>query len=203
MYMVLSHVVETLAKQPLKTTFQELIWGPLGMTSTFLDLQEAKESGSYLATGYYWDNQTQSYGEVKLDTLQESGAAGIITSVVDHAKWVRSLIDETGPLSNTTHADIRKPRFISNAEPASGMDVTLYGLGWQRTKFHGETLFQHSGQSLSFGTTIFWLPERKYGVITMANVFLQGNMVGEVVVRKLIEDAMGIDPKERFDIVKK
>ncbi|KAJ3495465.1 hypothetical protein NLG97_g3378 [Lecanicillium saksenae] len=203
MYVVLSHVIETLTKKPLKDTFQELIWGPLNMTSTFLDLDEAKKSPNYLATGYYWDKKTQSYGTVKLDTLQESGAAGIITNVLDHAKWVRSLIYETGPLSNATHADIRKPRFISNAEPTAGMDVTLYGLGWSRTKFHGETLFQHSGQSLSFGTTIFWLPERKYGVIVMGNVFLQANMVGAVVARKLVEDALGIDAADRFDIAKK
>ncbi len=32
-YMVLSHVSETVTKRPLKTTFKELICGPLGMTS--------------------------------------------------------------------------------------------------------------------------------------------------------------------------
>ncbi|KAJ6790029.1 hypothetical protein PWT90_05256 [Aphanocladium album] len=203
MYMVLSHVIETLTKQPLKETFHELFWGPLNMTSTFLDLDDARKSSNSLATGYYWDKTTESYGAVKLDTLQESGAAGIITCVTDHAKWLRSLIYETGPLSNATHADIRKPRFISNAEPTSGMDVTLYGLGWLRTKFHGETLFHHSGQSLSFGTTIFWLPERKYGVVVMGNVFLQANMVGEVVARRLVEDALGVNAADRFDIFNK
>ncbi|TQV91011.1 hypothetical protein V2A60_008179 [Cordyceps javanica] len=202
MYMVLSHVIETLTKKPLQATFKELIWGPLKMTSTFMDVAEAKASPNHLATGYYWDNATQSYGAIVHDTLQESGAAGIITSVTDHAKWMHSLLYETGPLSSATHADIRRPRFISRAEPSAGMDMALYGLGWQRTTFHGEPLYQHSGESLSFGTTIYWLPERKYGVVAMGNVYMHANMAGEVIVRKLVEDMMGIDQDKRFDQAK-
>ncbi|OAQ99713.1 hypothetical protein LLEC1_02729 [Akanthomyces lecanii] len=183
MYAVLLHVIETVTKQSLQTTFKGLIWAPLGMTSTYLDLREAKNSAHHLATGYYWDNATQSYGALQHDTLQESGASGIITSVVDHAKWVRSLIHYAPPLSLAAHADIRTPRFLG---------VGLYGLGWLRTAFHGEPLFHHAGQSLSFGTTIYWLPERQHGVVC-------ANLAGEVVVRKLIEDAMGTAADKRHD----
>lgn len=200
MYLVLSHVIETVTQQPLKATFKELIWAPLGMTSTYLDLQEAKDSPHHLATGYYWDNATQSHGAIRHDTLQESGAAGIITSVADHAKWVRSLLHHTPPLTAAAHADIRTPRFLARAKPAADMDVGLYGLGWLRTAFHGEPLFYHSGQSLSFGTTIYWLPEREYGVIVMGNVYQRANSAGEVIVRKLIEDIMAIDADKRHDL---
>ncbi|ATY63225.1 penicillin-binding protein, putative [Cordyceps militaris] len=201
MYMVLSHVIETLTKKPLQTTFRELIWGPLKMNSTFLDVAEAKASPHHLATGYHWNQTSQSYGAIVHDTLQESGAAGIITNVLDHAKWMRSLLTRTGPLSSDTHDDIRRPRIIS-AEPASGTDYRLYGLGWDRTVFHGEPLYRHIGEALSFGTTLYWLPKRNYGVVAMANVYKQGNIAGEVVVRRLVEDAMGIPDKDRFDRAK-
>lgn len=200
MYLALSHVIETLTNKPLKTTFKELIWSPLGMNSTYLSLQDARDSSHYLANGYSWDNTTQSYGIIAHDTLQESGAAGIITSVVDHAKWVRSLLYQTPPLSRAAHSDIRTPRVISRSNPAQGMDVALYGLGWQRTSFHGQTLFQHNGESLSFGTVIYWLPELHYAVVTMGNVVLQANMAGEIIARKLIEDVMGIDKGKRYNL---
>lgn len=202
MYLVLSHVIETVAKQPLHTTFKELIWGPLGMNSTYLDLQEAKDSANYLATGYYWDNTTQSYAAVGHDTLQLSGAAGIITSVVDHAKWVRSLLHQAPPLAKAAHEDIRAPRFITKTQPHADMDVVTYALGWLRTTFHGEPLFFHSGQSLSFGANIYWLPVRGYAVVSMGNAFLRPNLAGEVIARKLMEDVMGIEADKRFNMTK-
>ncbi|KAM3439624.1 hypothetical protein MY4824_002616 [Beauveria thailandica] len=202
MYMALSHVIETLAKKPLKTTFKELIWGPLNMTSTFLDLAEAKASPNQLATGYYWNNATQKHGAITRDYLQESGAAGIITSVVDHAKWVRSLLYSTGPLSKDTNTDIQRPRIIDDIYPASDMGFGMYALGWERTTFHNETLIRHVGESLSFGSLVWWMPDRKFGVVVMSNVYMQGNNLNEVLARHLVEDALSIPKAKRFDMAK-
>ncbi|EJP64502.1 Protein flp [Beauveria bassiana] len=201
-YMTLSHVIETLAKKPLKTTFKELIWGPLNMTSTFLDLAEAKASPNQLATGYYWDNATQKHSAITRDYLQEAGAAGIITSVVDHAKWVRSLLYSTGPLSENAHTDIKRPRVIAEYDPAANMTYGLYGLGWETTTFHNETLIRHIGESLSFGSLVWWMPDRKFGVVVMSNVYKQGNFLNDVLARHLVEDALSIPKAKRFDMAK-
>lgn len=203
MYMVLSDAIEKLTKKPLKTTFHELIWGPLGMDSTYLDAQDAKKSTSPHATGYYWDEANQRYGEILDDTLQESGAAGIISNVLDLAKWVRCLIDKTEPLSEKTHDDIRNPRVVTSGEPANGYDILTYSLGWQRTTFHGEPMYKHAGQSITFGANIYWLPERKFGVVAMGSVYKRSNAAQDIIIRRLIEDAMGIDEKDRFDYAKK
>ncbi|XWX00780.1 hypothetical protein V2A60_008801 [Cordyceps javanica] len=199
-YMALSHVIETLAKKPLKMTFKELIWGPLNMTSTFLDVAEAKASPNQLATGYYWDNATQKHGAITRDYHQEAGASGIITSVVDHAKWVRSLLYSTGPLSQDTHDDIRRPRIIDDIYPAENMGFGMYTLGWQRTTFHNETLIRHVGESLSFGSLVWWMPDRKFGIVVMSNVYKQGNFLNEVLARHLVENALSIPNANRFDM---
>ncbi|KAM3473138.1 hypothetical protein MY8738_008517 [Beauveria namnaoensis] len=202
MYIALSHVIETLAKKPLKATFKEIIWGPLNMTSTFLDLAEAKASPNQLATGYYWHNATQSHRAITRDYLQESGAAGIITNVVDQAKWVRSLIYSTGPLSQDAHNDLQRPRIIDDIYPASNMGIGMYTLGWERTTFHNETLIRHIGESLSFGSLIWWLPERKFGVVIMGNVYKQANYLNEILARHLVEDALSVPEANRFDMAK-
>ncbi|KAM3491794.1 hypothetical protein MY3957_004925 [Beauveria namnaoensis] len=199
-YITLSHVIETLTKEPFKMTLKKLIWGPLNMTSTFLDIDEAKASQNQLATGYYWNNATQSHGAITHDYLLQSGAAGIITSVVDHAKWVRSLLYRSGPLSDATHDDIQRPRIIDDFYPAANMSIGMYGLGWERITFHNETVLRHIGQTLSSGCLIWWLPERKFGIIIMGNVFKQADHVNEALARRLVEDKLSIPEDKRFDM---
>lgn len=53
MYVTLSHVIETLTGKPLAKVFQEEIWEPLGMESSYLDLEQALQSSNPLARGYY------------------------------------------------------------------------------------------------------------------------------------------------------
>lgn len=201
MYVVASHVIEVVTGRELKAVLHDTIWAPLGMTSTFLDVQDAKGSSHHLATGYFWHNNSQSYAAVLHDTLQaSSGAAGIISNVIDYSKWVRCLLSKGAPFSNATHDDIRKSRTIASTNVIGGMDVTLYGLGWERTLFHGEVLYKHNGQGLSFGATVWWLPERQYGVVSFSNTFLTSNFAQEVIIRRLVEDEMAIPATTRFNV---
>ncbi|OAA72447.1 Beta-lactamase/transpeptidase-like protein [Cordyceps fumosorosea ARSEF 2679] len=201
-YITLSHVIETLAGKPLKTVFKELIWEPLGMNSTFLDVDEAKAAaGDRMATGYGWHINNSSFVEIKRDTLQASGAAGIITTVEDHARWLHSLIDMSGPLSKAVHKDIRRGRSIFSDQPwvEGGLDVKLYALGWQRTTFFGEELFFHGGESLAFGTTMWWIPSRKFGAVAMGSVYEHANEASVAVIRRLAAEALDVPPEKRIN----
>ncbi|KAG8422477.1 Carbamoyl-phosphate synthase [Metarhizium acridum] len=75
-------------------------------------------------------------------TAEISGAGAVISSVADYARWVKALLKKGAFLSEATHDDIVRPRFISMAvsmaEPSKGADVTTYALGWFRTSLHGE-----------------------------------------------------------------
>jgi hypothetical protein len=44
MFIVLSHVIETITGSWLGEYLQEKIWGPLGMDSTFFSLEDAKKA---------------------------------------------------------------------------------------------------------------------------------------------------------------
>ncbi|EFY88185.1 penicillin-binding protein, putative [Metarhizium acridum CQMa 102] len=151
MYITLSHVVETVTGRRLKDVLREAVWAPLGMKSTYLDLQEARDAGKKLAQGYLWNQEDKQYMAV-FDPIQESsGAGGIVSSVLDYAKWLKCPLRQTRPFSSLAHGEIRTPRVIYEAAPAAGYDVTLYGLGWSRTVFHGQAMYSHNGATGAFG----------------------------------------------------
>ncbi|GKU15517.1 hypothetical protein FLAG1_02361 [Fusarium langsethiae] len=169
-YATLSYVIEKVTGKWLGDVLKETIWNPLGMTSTYLDLQQAKEAPETLSTGYCWDDSRKKFTSIPfLPTEIVSGAGAIISNVTDYAKWIRCLLRKEGPLSKAVHNDIRIPRVVDNPESARGMDVSLYGLSWWRTSIRGRVIYWHSGSVVSHGALIYWLPEMDYGVVLLAN----------------------------------
>ncbi|KAM3515116.1 hypothetical protein MY11210_001234 [Beauveria gryllotalpidicola] len=202
MYVTLAHLVEALTGEPLRQTLQKVLWEPLGMTSTFLNLRDVERSKHAVARGYYWNRERQEFGEYPLwDPPGVSGAGTELSTVDDYAKWLACLIDETPPLSRSVHADIRRPRMIvqPEAEPLQGLDINLYGLAWLRTTIHGYVLLYHTGSTESHGANVLWLPELRYGLVIFLN---QPNEVRHVIARKLIEDRIGTPEASRFNVSK-
>lgn len=200
MYITLAHVIETVTGEGLKDALRDVIWGPLGMTSTYLDRQEAEDRGEPLAQGYVWDPKTKEYSPVSDTVRESSGAGGIVSNVLDYSKWLKCLLYQTGPFSNSTHAEIRKPRMIEETEPSRGNDVELYGLGWGRTVLHGQVVYSHNGGTGAFGTDVYWLPDLQYAVAMFGNTAGSSNSVEALVIRKLIEDKLKIPANQRVDL---
>lgn len=200
MYVTLSYVVETITGKWLGDVLKEVIWKPLGMKSTYLNLQQAKDAGEPVAQGYWWDEESQKFREV-FDTVQESsGAGGIISSVLDYSKWIKCLMYETEPFSNLTHQDIRKPRSMFTTSPSRGKDILLYGLGWVRTMFHGEVMYTHNGGTAAFGTDVYWFPDLKYGIVVFGNTADTSNAIETIITRRLIEDKLDVPMNQRLNM---
>lgn len=203
MYMLLSHVIETVTGKGLGEVMREEIWEPLGMKDTYFDLEDAKAAPEHLATGYYWDQEGEKFNTVPLMPVVEvSGAGGIISNAADYAKWVKCLIHQTAPFSEKTHKDIQNPRFVARS-PTAGKDAGLYGLGWIRTMYQGHTMYDHSGGMHAYGSQVWWFPEDKYGVVAFGNTCLTANAVAEVLGYTLIHQRFGITPTKGLDPVEK
>lgn len=199
MYVTLSHVIETVTGKWLGHVLREKLWGPLGMRSTHFDLQSALDAPEHMASGYAWDPEKGKFEEVPFMTLTEiSGAGSVISNALDYAKWIKSLIHQSGPLSKDVHEDIRTPRVFWPGVPTSGYDLQLYGLGWVRTLHNGHVVYTHSGGIHAYGTEVYWFPESKYGVVVFGNT-ATCHVVEEIIGWKLIDDKLGIPEKDRFD----
>lgn len=167
------------------------------MKSTFMDVESAREAGD-LSTGYWYDEHTDKYVAMPfIPTAEVSGAGAIISSVTDYAKWVKALLGRDEFLSESVHADIVRPRFINTAEANKGADVSMYALGWVRTTLHGERAIWHSGSTGTHGALVYWLLERKYGVVIFVNY---PNAVMEAVMYRLIEEKLNVPMEKRIDI---
>lgn len=201
MFVTLSHVIESLTGKWLGDVLRERLWAPLGMDSTYFEVKDALEAPEHFADGYAWDSKKEEFARVEyMNVTEVSGAGGVISNVKDYAKWARCLVNRAAPLEEEVHADIRIPRSIMDPKPSKGVDVTLYGVGWMRTTFHGRVLYHHSGGMHAFGAEVFWLPEVKFAVVSFGNTAVTSNSAQEVVIYRLMADKLGIPEEERFDL---
>ncbi|KAL7951651.1 beta-lactamase/transpeptidase-like protein [Trichoderma barbatum] len=199
MYVTLSHVIETITGKWLGRVLRDLLWEPLGMNSTYFDLQSALDAPEHMASGYAWDQEKGEFKEIPFMTVTEvSGAGSVISNALDYAKWIKSLIHRSGPLSRHVHEDIRTPRMFWPGSPEKGYDLQLYGLGWVRTLHKGHVVYTHSGGMHAYGAEVYWFPEAMYGVVVFGNT-ATCHVVEEIVGWKLIDDKLGIPAKDRFD----
>ncbi|KAF4331968.1 hypothetical protein FBEOM_14245 [Fusarium beomiforme] len=197
-YATLSLVIETVTGKWLGDVLKEIIWKPLGMISTYLDLQQAQDAPEHLSTGYYWDPSVKCHRSIEqLPTDILSGAGAIISNVLDYTKWIKCLLRQEAPLSKQVHKDIRRPRIVDNPDPARGMDVSLYGLSWWRTSLDGHVVYWHSGSTTTHGALIYWLPELDYGVVVLAN---HPSPTREIIVRRLVNDKLKVPLSRRYNI---
>lgn len=171
MFIVLSHVIETITQTWLGTFLLERIWKPLGMDSTFLSLADAEKGANgklVVARGYFWNNDSKEYGpEDYLTTPILSGAGGIISSVADYAKYLRAMMRmDPQILSQDAYRELRTPRIFDQANPEDGnpLKFSAYGLGWQMGIYRGLQVFHHGGSVTGFGTLMAYIPEKEFGV---------------------------------------
>lgn len=206
MYIALGHVVETVTGQWLGHALRENLWAPLGMNSTYFNVDDALATApqQHLAAGYVWNEAAGNYTLVDYMALTDFSAAGaVISTVKDYAKWISCLVNKSAPLSQKTHLDLQKPRmFLDEDGGATGdkMAATLYGLGWLRTTIHGKTVYFHPGGMHAYGAEVFWLPDVKFGVVTFGNTVVSSNWQQLDVVYRLIEDKLGVAADERINI---
>ncbi|KAJ4251554.1 hypothetical protein NW762_011544 [Fusarium torreyae] len=197
-YATLSYIIEKITGRWLGDVLADIIWKPLGMNSTYFDLQQARDAPEHLSTGYYWDATDERYKSIPpIPTGIVSGAGAIISNVIDYTKWIKCLLGKGALLPDQVHREIRRPRFIHNPDPAHGMDVSLYGLSWWRTSINGHVVYWHSGSTTSHGALVYWLPDLDYGVVILAN---RPSEARDIIMRRLIYDKLGIPQEKRYDI---
>ncbi|KIH89464.1 serine beta-lactamase-like superfamily protein [Sporothrix brasiliensis 5110] len=223
MYLVLSHAVETLAGgQWLGDILHDWLWQPLGMSSTFLSLDDARAAPceNVLAQGYYYDTDKDEYVGVPHMPLEEvSGAGGIISSVNDYARWLRCWID--GPAfsskgSNSSTADVcggipfrrssldavLAPKMFlgkSAASPAPFDAPLAYASAWTTSSYKGHRFWGHSGGSNAFGAEVYFFPDDRFGVVLFGNTATTSNMAELILLWHLASERFGIPADERYD----
>jgi len=203
MYMVISHVIETITGFWLGDFFRDNIWEPLNMYSTFFDLEDAQAAEpSMLAQGYFWDNKTEEYIPTPYsESPLLSGAGAIISSVEDYSKYLRAIMNKDPILSKESWRQLRRPRQIlpdSASETSPFIGPVTYTLGWEYAIYHGVEIFFHGGSVEGFGTLMAYIPAKKWAVVIMTNADFGGNLLTQLLAFELGDRMLGIPKDERF-----
>ena len=200
MFIVASHLIETLTGDWIGKVFREKIWEPLGMNSTYLSLKDAQASGTQLAKGYSYNSNHSTYDQVPWKNKPEvSGAGGAISNIKDYAKWVAALMDQTpGVLSPAGYSAIWAARMLT---PTNGVFLkpSAYALAWNTCVYQGVEIVWHDGGIDGFGTEIVLVPSLQFAVVTQANTTYTSNYAGTALVYHLIDNKLGVAPDKRFD----
>ncbi|KAH8891646.1 beta-lactamase/transpeptidase-like protein [Thozetella sp. PMI_491] len=200
MFMVASHAIETLTSRYLGDVLKDWIWKPLGMTETYFSVKAARDAGAHVATGYYWHPDEHQFKEAPWLPIElVSGAGTILSSVTDYTKWLRSLIYEAGPLSKGVHKDIKAPRVFDSVELGFNDAPSGYSLGWSTTTYKGHSVWKHGGAIDTMGAEVIFVPDIEFAVVVFANTGLTANLIGTLIVYKLLHDKIGLPEEERPD----
>lgn len=201
MYTAVSRCLESLTGESMERLLAKNLWAPLGMQSTSFSLASKQTAGSNdprLARGYFWDSKTQRYvPEPYVDWQPISGAGAMISTVEDYALWITSLLsaatgrqNASSPISPAVYRDLIKPRTIlplTRELVESGLTLpALYSLGWFTLPIPNATIVSHDGAVTGFGAQVRLIPDRNFGIVSMANTMGTGNVVESIISSYLI-----------------
>jgi len=137
---------------------------------------------------------------MSLDVI--SGAGSIISNVLDYTKWIKAMIDSSGPISAAGHKAVTSARTLTNEDTEPFTGVESYALGWVKGVYRGEEFVTHSGGMEAFVTLVYFFPRLKYGLVTFANNAHTSGPAEQTLLFHLIDEKLGIQESERFNFTK-
>jgi len=176
-YAYLGQIAERATGKSFGTLMQERILDPLGMTNSWMDYPRCAIALGQSPYPIGWDgrdieaakpyqlNQSNEVVEGRECTVPFSAAAGLISTVVDLAKFDIAL-DQNVLLNEETRADMLAPAvpMVPNRPDLS------HGLGWYSMEYMGTRLNWHAGWCApSVSANIIKAPEQNLTFIIMAN----------------------------------
>lgn len=207
MYVVLAACVEAVVGKTLGEVLRESIWGPLGMGETFYGAEDLgrRGDGRELTEGYYWDKDAEELREIAQNPQPElAGAAIVISSVRDYARWLTCLLQRDQPLGSALHEELWTPKMVDGGGISGGFDgPTMYASGWGVGVYKGRRVVSHNGLVEAFGANVVFFPDDGFGIVTMGNTAIEGNAVGEILLWRLVDERFRVAKEKRFDWGKK
>lgn len=204
MYTAASYLVEVVSGMPFSDYLETKFFAPLGMASTNLQPTRAIEKGlgHRIATGYFWNDETNEYEPIEAwDCPDGQGAGSIITTAEDYLKWVKALMNREGPITEEVYNGLVKMRTITETDPhgksiATNCSPTAYGAGLEAYWYRGTLVIGHDGCISGFGSTHFFVPSLKFGGVILGNGSGAWSVAG-ILSRELIDEALQVPVDER------
>lgn len=181
-YWLAGYVVESISGKPYADQLSEMIFKPVGMSSTTFRPTVAMTYP--LAQGHNSSGKTPpTVVRPFADNAASWPAGSLFTNVLDLSRFVIALLnngklDGKQVLSPEVIAKISTPHVSIQSQPDS-----RYGYGLMISNYRGLRIVEHGGSRSGYGSVIKMAPDHKFGVIVL------GNRTG-VALNKTAEKAM-------------
>ncbi|SPO03651.1 uncharacterized protein DNG_06334 [Cephalotrichum gorgonifer] len=205
-FMVLQHVIESITGKFLGEIYEEAFFGPLGMTSSTVELSKARDTIPHtLAEGSAYSSLTKTINPQPWWDSCVVGDGGVITNVADMTKYLRAMINGGAglPISEESYKTLTSPVIIGDAMPAKYRTTPLYAAGWFVSSYRGHHYVYHSGAVPGFTAMAGYFPDLKWGAVVTTNADLSGIIASETVFYRLVDDFLEVPEDDRVDSTEK
>lgn len=187
-FVFLQKVVEQMMGQPLDVVMKQIVFDPLGMTSSSYVWRKDYETRK--ATGHDFSGSAGKRREPK----DANAAASLQTTSLDYAKFMIAVMNGMG-LKNSTHNAMVSPQMkvdegcsnCVNRPPTGKLSTNIFwGLGVGLEQTSDGTAFWHWGDNGDVHCYMLAYPKSKLGIAIFTN---SGN--GHSIIPEIISESLG------------
>jgi CubicO group peptidase (beta-lactamase class C family) len=160
-YTVLGCVLEGAASEKYADYVKENVFGPAGMEETRTD--NFFEVIQHRSRWYHKDKAGVVQNAGVLDSSYKIPGGGLISSADDMAQFEAAILADK-LLKPATRKAMWTP------QKAADGSQNGYALGWGTQKKYGLALVEHTGGQQGTSTSILLVPERRAGIVVLANM---------------------------------
>jgi D-alanyl-D-alanine carboxypeptidase len=160
-FVLVASIVQKVSGKTYDAFLTERVFQPLGMTST--RRTSPSDLVPHRAAGYSWRNDTWQNSAYLDPTLWDNGDGGILSTVLDLAKWDVALNGDA-ILTAASKQQMWTPVRLNDGKTYS------YGFGWSIDEFQGHRRIEHNGDRPGASITLSRYVDDKLTVIVLADV---------------------------------
>lgn len=161
-YTLLGMLIEKLSGETYWDFLEEQIFSPLEMNETgpidYATLIDNRASGYHFENGEFLNSE-------QLDPVGEFASGGLMSTVLDLAKWDAALFTEKLLKRSTLEM------MWTNARLNDGTIVPSYGIGFGLTPYLGQRRVGHTGGAPGFASSVTRFIDKKLTVIVLTNTY--------------------------------
>jgi CubicO group peptidase (beta-lactamase class C family) len=174
-----AYAIEDAAKEPWANVLSSRVLDPLSMKNT--------TSKPCIPT--------------KSTRTMNRGSGGLCSSITDMTRWLRvnmtdGVLDGKRIFPLAVMREVHSPQ-ISLQRKFGRLDRYAYGLGWYVADYQGDVVVHHFGSYPGSWAHVSWMPDRRIGVVALANAY---NPLPDVAAMLVYDTLIGRDTaRKQFD----
>ncbi|MDX5419500.1 MAG: serine hydrolase [Hymenobacteraceae bacterium] len=178
MFIAAGEVIEAVTGQTWEAFIKERFFTPLGMTRSHTSVNELKGKEN-IASPHGFDEKHKPYPTTFTAWDNWNPAAGIFTSVNQHAQWMRLQLNRgTYKGQQIFSENVSRTMWTAhNALPVSKQTETnipsthfsAAGLGWMMNDYEGRKVLAHGGGHEGMNSRTVLVPEENLGIVILTN----------------------------------